>query len=60
MKTLLQQVIEAVHEAELALGWEPRPFSQPGTNNTSRIIAEGSPYYRQTARWEPASIRVNS
>ena len=60
MKTLLQQVTEAVHGAELAMGLEPRPWADPGTNNTSRIIAEGSPYYRQTPRWEPASLRVNS
>ena len=60
MKTLLQQVIEAVRESELAMGLEPRPFADPGTNNTSRIIAEGSPYYQQTHRWEPVSIRVNS
>ena len=60
MKTLLQQVIEAVRNAELACGLEPRPFADPGSNNTSRIIREDSQFYRPMRRWEPASLRVNS
>jgi hypothetical protein len=58
VKTLLQQVVEAVHKAELAVGLEPRPFADPGTNNTSRIVREDSPFYRPQTRWEPAEIRV--
>lgn len=60
MKTLLQEVIHAVHEAELACGLEPRPFADPGSNNTSRIVREDSPYYKQITRWEPASLRVRA
>ncbi len=59
MKTLLQEVREAVHGAELALGLEPRPFADPGSNNTLRIVAEDSAYYQHTRRWEPAHLRVS-
>ena len=57
MKSLFEQVQDAVRSSELAVGWEPRPFADTGRNHNSRIIAEDSGYYKSMTRWEPAAIR---
>jgi hypothetical protein len=57
MKTLFEQVQEAVHAAELSCGYPPRPFADPGSNNKSRIIPQDSPFYRPLRQWEPGMVR---
>jgi hypothetical protein len=57
MKTLFEQVQEAVHAVELSCGYAPRPFADPGSNNKSRIIREDSPFYQPQRRFEPAELR---
>ena len=57
MRSLFEQVQDAVRSSELAVGWGPRPFADTGRNHNSRIVAEDSGYYKSMPRWEPAAIR---
>ena len=57
MKTLFQQVQEAVNAAELSCGYPPRPFADPGGNIKSRIVREDSPFYRPMRKFEPTAVR---